>query len=190
MFVGIHFLMTAFGLMLAGDEPQQMATGFFGLDFTGAYVTRSEDGSLDCSDASDAMRLSFAGSLAPDGHGGYGELTDGEVRLMEAGSGRSDRPVVYAVRGDWMYWGLGEDMLDGASHDASFSRWVCAGLGCRTSGDGEIRLRVEENGDIRLLDFHWQARNDQPLTVHAGGEAGEIVMGHCPHLRVRGRSGD
>lgn len=165
----------------AADEPETPPAGpsYFGLAFHGAYVQRAEDGTLDCDPYGQALRLSFAGYITGETDG-VEEVEDAEIRMTLPGEWRNRERVRYGVTGSW-FW-FGDDLWDGASHTAEISRWFCAGLGCHTRGEGELHLRAEPDGDITIVRFHWRARWDTPRTVHAGGEAGPLRMGHCPAL--------
>lgn len=166
----------------AAAEPATPPAGpsYFGLAFHGAYVQRAGDGTLDCNPYGEALRLSFEGRISGETTG-YEEVEFGEVSLLLPGEGRRRERVRYSVTGSW-FW-FGEDLWDGASHTAGISRWFCAGLGCHTRGEGELHLLAEPDGDITLLRFDWgDGWGAPPATVHAGGEAGPLRMGHCPAL--------
>lgn len=166
----------------AADETATPPAGpdYFGLALHGGYVLREADGSLDCNPWGEALRLSFTGYITSD-ELGYDVVEDGEIRVILPGSWRNRERLRYGVLRSWNYWG--DELDEGASHDADLIRWVCTRMGCPTAGEGAIRLHVEPGGDITMLDFNWRPRRDRPRTVHAGGKTGTLRLGHCPDLR-------
>jgi len=165
----------------AADEPDAPAPGpaYFGLAFHGAYVARDDDGTLDCNPYGQALRLGFHGQITGQTDG-FEEVEYGEIRVILPGEWRHRERLRYGLSGSW--YAFGDDPDEETTHEALINRWVCAGLGCRTTGAGEIRIRLEPDGDINLLDFHWRERFETPLIVHAGEDTGPIRLGHCPAL--------
>lgn len=165
----------------AADEPEAPAPGpsYFGLAFHGAYVARDDDGTLDCNPYGQALRLSFRGRITGESDG-YEEVEDADIRVILPGEWRLRERLRYGLSSSW--YAFGDDPNEETTHEGLINRWVCAGLGCRTTGTGEIRIRLEPDGDIHVLDFHWRERFETPLVVHAGEDIGPIRLGHCPAL--------
>ncbi|MCC5996679.1 MAG: hypothetical protein JJU18_09960 [Oceanicaulis sp.] len=179
MAAGLALALTAGALAQAGEEPASARPAYFGLAFHGAYVARDDDGTLDCNPYGQALRLSFRGRITGETDG-FEEVEDAEIRVILPGEWRHRERLRYGLSSSW--YAFGDDPDEETSHEALINRWVCAGLGCRTRGTGEVRIRLEPDGDIHVLDFHWRERFETPLIVHAGGEAGPARMGHCPAL--------
>ncbi len=154
----------------------------FGLALDGVYAARAADGSLDCSASDQSLRVAISGE--PDLHWPNGLRTG----IAVTGRGVPGPSHVYDAPGGWVQVAGEGDERPGLS--ARLTRVWTQTAAALHPGEGVIALRLEPDGDVTVLDFHWQWRSRAedivrprarvPGHVYAGGRMGPVRLGHCP----------